>query len=103
MPATPFSPGGTANGARKCLRWNMTGRLPPAAPSKTADRDGRWPSRRARLNKRLRGAKALSSFRSKRERGLHRPARLDGLATCVELDVGPAHHRAVGDVILQFD
>ena len=37
------------------------------------------------------------------ERRFHRLARLDGVVVGVDLDIAPAHHRAVGDVVLQLD
>src|SRR6185503_7766712 len=37
------------------------------------------------------------------ERRLHRLARPDGIVVFVDLDIAPAHHRAMGDVALQLD
>lgn len=37
------------------------------------------------------------------ERHFHRPARLDGVAVFVDLDIAPAHYRAMGNVVLQLD
>ena len=37
------------------------------------------------------------------ERFLHRLARLDGVVVFVDLDIAPAHHRTMGDVVLQLD
>ena len=40
---------------------------------------------------------------ARRRTPFHRLARLDGVVVCIDLDIAPAHHRAMGDVVLQLD
>src|SRR5581483_1808891 len=49
-----------------------------------------------------RGEKRSRGMSGLRKLLLHRLARLDGVVTLVELDVGPRHHRAMRDVVLQL-
>src|ERR1700680_415345 len=44
---------------------------------------------------------AVSARRPAKHR-FHRPPRLDRFVVSVDLDIAPAHHRAMGDIVLQF-
>src|SRR5713226_8927273 len=43
-----------------------------------------------------------ASARRPAKHGFHRPPRLDRFVVSVDLDIAPAHHRAMGDIVLQF-